>query len=85
MTEHGEGSFDNYDWTCRCGNQPPTDGFYPCLKSGRYVPPTEAEWADGDLYRCARCDAVIEMDPDGGGRIVGVTAAAFLDQPQVGQ
>ncbi len=72
------------DWTCQCGNQTHTDGFYPCLKSGQFVKPIKQDWTDGYLYRCRRCDSIIEYDENEDvGRIVGMTEPAFLDQEEV--
>lgn len=78
-----EASFIGDEWHCRCGNQPHTDGFYPCLRTGRYVEPTEDAWTDGSLYRCSRCDAIIDFDTQTDtGTIVGQTAAEFVDMEQ---
>ena len=78
-----EASFIGDEWHCRCGNQPHTDGFYPCLQTGQYVEPTKETWTDGDLYRCARCDAIIHFDSlTDIGKIVGQTEALFLDMDQ---
>lgn len=75
-----EASFIGDEWHCRCGNQPHTDGFYPCLPTGEYVEPTKESWPNGDLYRCARCDAIVRFDDETNtGAIVGQTDARFLD------
>jgi hypothetical protein len=46
-------------WICLCGNQPRSDGFYPCDKEGN-----EMEPADGwdSLYVCLRCGRIIEQN-----------------------
>jgi hypothetical protein len=54
------------DWTCTCGNQSHTDGFYPCDPTGREVEPTLDEWGghnelDACLLVCARCESIIRM------------------------
>jgi hypothetical protein len=72
-------SFIGDEWHCHCGNQPHTDGFYPCLRTGQYVEATEDAWIDGDLYRCSRCDSIIEFDGlTDIGTIVGQTEAQFV-------
>ncbi len=76
-----EASFIGDEWHCRCGNQPHTNGFYPCMLTGEYVDPATG----GEAYRCAQCNAVIQIDEgDDVGMIVGQTEARFLDQPQHG-
>lgn len=76
-----EASFIGDEWHCRCGNQSHTDGFYPCLRNGQFVEPTEEKWTDGDLHRCERCGAIIETDSDTEeGSIVGETQPAFVAQ-----
>jgi hypothetical protein len=76
-------SFIGDEWHCECGNQPHTDGFQPCLATGRLVEPTIADWTDGELYRCMRCDRIIEWDSASDrGKIVGITAPEFLGQTQ---
>ncbi len=75
--------FTGDEWHCVCGNQPHTDGFQPCLKSGRLVEPSIAGWMDGELYRCMRCDRIIEWDSARDrGRIVGMTVPEFLGQTE---
>jgi hypothetical protein len=79
-----EASFIGDEWHCRCGNQPHTDGFYSCQRTGRYVEPTKEAWTNGTHYRCARCDAIIDFDPIAEiGTIVSQTDAEFaeMDQP----
>ena len=46
-------------WECLCGNEPSSDGFYPCDEQGNEVEPTPA-W-NGLLYVCARCDRIIDQ------------------------
>jgi hypothetical protein len=76
--------FAGDDWRCQCGNQPHTDGFYPRLKTGKIVDATGEEWRDGDLYRCARCDAIIEFDAIANrGEIVGKTDKTFIAPSQL--
>ena len=48
------------DWTCTCGNQPHTDGFYPCDPTGRELDPTLDPW-DGVLMVCGWCQTIIRM------------------------
>jgi len=48
---------DDYEWVCHCGNEPHTDGFYPCDDNGRIIDPIDdGDW-DG-LYVCSRCDSL---------------------------
>jgi len=51
--------FDSEDLdeiVCQCGNQPHTDGFYPCDSNGTEIEPTlDSDW-DG-LYICPRCSS----------------------------
>lgn len=50
------------DWAvCLCGNEPHMDGFYPCLPDGTEVEPdADGPW-DGKLYRCAKCERIINQ------------------------
>ena len=48
------------DWTCTCGNQSHTDGFYPCDPLGHEVDPCTDAW-DGWLLVCGCCHAIIRM------------------------
>lgn len=67
ITEYLTGS---QDWvTCRCGNEPHTDGFYACDERGAIVTPTEAEWKT-NLYVCIRCGRYFDNDTL---KVVGVT------------
>jgi hypothetical protein len=76
-------SFIGDEWHCECGNQPHTDGFQPCQKNGRLVEPSIAGWMDGELYRCMRCDRIIEWDSARDcGKIVGMTTPEFLGQTE---
>ena len=35
------------NFTCKCGNAPDTDGFYPCDSKGKYIEPCIDEgWVD---------------------------------------
>ena len=78
-----EASFIDDEWHCRCGNQTHPDGFYPCLATGQYVEATKEAWCDGDLYRCARCGAIIEFDAiANAGEIIGETEVPFLEMEQ---
>ena len=45
-------------WTCICGNQPTSDGFYPCNEAGDEVEPVKG-WKN--LYVCARCGRIINQ------------------------
>jgi hypothetical protein len=56
---------DKDAWICLCGNQPSSDGFYPCDDSGDEIEPTAA-WKG--LYACLRCGRIIEQ---GSLRVVG--------------
>lgn len=45
---------------CLCGNEPDTDGFFPCKVDGTIVTPElNGEW-NGELYVCARCNRIID-------------------------
>lgn len=55
-------------WICLCGNEPSSDGFFPCDKAGNEMEPTP-DWPD--LYVCARCGRII--DPESL-RVVGQNA-----------
>lgn len=58
VTVEVTGYHDQDDLTCRCGNRPYLDGFYPCLDDGTEVEPdADGPW-DGASYRCARCGQV---------------------------
>lgn len=46
-------------WECSCGNNPGSDGFYPCLEDGFLTEPDE-RWG-GALYICYRCGDIIEQ------------------------
>jgi hypothetical protein len=50
------------DWTCTCGNQPHTDGFYICDPVGHIMEDWQdySAW-DGELLACARCTSIIRM------------------------
>jgi len=50
------------DWfKCRCGNEPHSDGFFPCDYDGRIIPPLiDGKW-EGHLYVCIRCGRIIEQ------------------------
>ena len=50
---------DKDAWICLCGNQPSSDGFFPCDKQGNEMEPADG-W-DG-LYVCLRCGRIIEQD-----------------------
>jgi hypothetical protein len=62
-------------WVCLCGNDPTTDGFYPCLPDGRTVEPVEGVWVE-PLYVCARCYRIIEQPT---GLVVGLSAPERVD------
>jgi len=47
-------------WICLCGNQPNSDGFYPCDTNGHEVEPAGPAWTN--LYVCARCGRIIQHD-----------------------
>ena len=46
-------------WICICGNEPHSDGFYPCNETGDEVEP-KSGWKG--LYVCHRCGRIIEQD-----------------------
>jgi hypothetical protein len=50
---------DRDAWTCVCGNELGSDGFYPCDSHGNEIEPT-AGWAG--LYVCFRCGRIIEQN-----------------------
>lgn len=50
------GKFGDYP-TCRCGNTPAYDGFYPTLFDGLQVEPDDERWTNG-LYICGRCELI---------------------------
>ncbi len=45
--------------TCDCGNEPGTDGFFPCDEEGLVVDPSPEDWTS-NRYRCMRCGAISE-------------------------
>ena len=48
-------------WICLCGNDPVSDGFYPCDANGNEMEPLiGSDW--DNLYVCARCGRVINQD-----------------------
>lgn len=53
------------DWTCQCGNQCHTDGFYPCDRDGNEIEPEPHIWEE--LSVCGRCHIILTNQ----GRIVG--------------
>jgi hypothetical protein len=48
------------DWVCICGNQPSSNGFYPCTDAGQQVDPTPQAW-NGRVYVCDRCSRIIDQ------------------------
>ena len=46
-------------WICLCGNEPQSDGFYPCDKTGNEMEPVTG-WSG--LYVCHRCGRIINQD-----------------------
>jgi hypothetical protein len=46
-------------WVCLCGNDPTSDGFYPCDEKGNEIE-TGRDW--NKLYVCARCGRIIQQD-----------------------
>lgn len=46
-------------WVCLCGNEPDSDGFYPCDETGTEME-TVAGWRG--LYVCGRCGRIIQQD-----------------------
>jgi hypothetical protein len=50
------GLHDEDAWVCICGNEPHTDGFYPCDENGNEVEPN-LDWED--LYTCGSCGRII--------------------------
>jgi hypothetical protein len=49
---------DSDAWICLCGNNPVSDGFYPCDHDGNEVEPVTG-WKG--LYVCSRCGRIIEQ------------------------
>lgn len=47
------------EWTCRCGNNVTTSGFYPVDERGKEVEPTPEAWTSGRVM-CAECLREIE-------------------------
>ena len=53
--------YDNESFICICGNEPCSEGFYPCDSTGKYIEPCIDEgWID--LYRCDRCGRIINQN-----------------------
>lgn len=51
------------DWVCVCGNEPHTDGFFPCDKNGNEMEPTlDSDWEG--LYLCPRCGQLHYFEGD---------------------
>ncbi len=46
-------------WICVCGNEPQTDGFYPCDETGNEMEPVRG-W--NGLYVCHGCGRIIQQD-----------------------
>lgn len=44
-------------WLCLCGNNPSSDGFYPCDAAGNEVEPLSG-WSG--FYVCLRCGRIID-------------------------
>jgi len=53
-------SQDEGAWRCLCGNQPITEGFFPCNEQGEQVEPTPEAWTT-DCYVCDRCGRIIRQ------------------------
>lgn len=52
-----ENFFIGEDFSCSCGNQADSDGFFACLEDGTVVEPNVgSDWVD--LYRCERCGQI---------------------------
>ncbi len=56
---------DPEDWTCLCGNQIQSEGFYPCDSEGELTPeedlPSYDDWSIS-WYRCLRCGRIINRE-----------------------
>lgn len=50
---------DEDAWVCICGNNPDSDGFYPCNANGEEMEPDIGSDWDG-LYVCSRCGRIID-------------------------
>ena len=48
-------------WICICGNEPSSDGFYPCDTNGNEMEPSIGSKWDG-LYVCLKCGRIIRQD-----------------------
>ena len=48
-------------WICVCGNEPGSDGFYPCNSEGEEVEPTPQDWPT-NCYVCAYCGRIINQN-----------------------
>ena len=46
-------------WICVCGNEPHSEGFYPCDEVGNEIEP-DSGW--NGLYVCDRCGRIIQQD-----------------------
>jgi len=46
-------------WICVCGNEPHSDGFYPCDETGNEMEPVSG-W--NGLYVCHGCGRIIQQD-----------------------
>jgi hypothetical protein len=72
-TTHITEGADDY-WTCVCGNEVTSDGFYACDTNGDQVEPTPEEWKE-PLYVCPACSRIIHQQTLG---IVGRNPTARL-------
>ena len=63
---------------CLCGNEPLSEGFYPCNGEGEEVEPTLEQWTT-NCYVCAQCGRIINQDTL---EIVGVRANNKLTEEE---